>query len=297
MSETNRAKYSLLLSMFIWGTIGLFVKYIPLPSSVIAMMRGFVGAIFLFIIIKIKKQPMDRAAIRANLLKLCLSGVFLGFNWILLFEAYRYTTVATATLCYYLAPVIVILVSPIVLKEKLTWKKLVCVLVALIGMVFVSGILGVLKTGHFEKGEFTGILFGLGAACFYTGIVLVNKKIKDISAYDTTITQLAVAAIVLIPYVLLTQDLSAIRLDGTAIALLAVVCIVHTGIPYALYFGCMKSLKGQTVAIMSYIDPVVAILMSALVLKEELGVYGAIGAVLVLGATLASEFVNSKEKV
>ncbi len=296
MNETNKAKYSLLLSMFIWGTIGLFVKYIPLPSSVIAITRGFVGAIFLFIIIKIKKQPMDKAAIKANLLKLCLSGVFLGFNWILLFEAYRYTTVATATLCYYLAPVVVILVSPIFLKEKLTWKKLVCVLVALVGMVFVSGILGVLKTGHFEKGEFTGIAFGLGAACFYACIVLVNKKIKDISAYDTTITQLAIAGIVLVPYVLLTQDLSAIHLDGTAIALLAVVCIVHTGIPYALYFGCMKNLKGQTVAIMSYIDPVVAILTSALVLKEELGVYGAIGAVLVLGATLASEFVDSKEE-
>lgn len=292
MKEANTAKFNLLLAMFIWGTIGLFVKYIPLPSSVIAMARGFVGAIFLFVFIKIKKQPMDKAAIKANLLKLCLSGAFLGFNWILLFEAYKYTTVATATLCYYLAPVIIILLSPLVLKEKLTVKKLICVLIALIGMVFVSGIL---KTGFSGGSEYTGILFGMGAACFYACIVLTNKKIKNISAYDTTIMQLAIAGIVLVPYVLLTQDLSALELSGASIGLLAIVCIVHTGIAYALYFGCMNKLKGQTIAILSYIDPIVAILLSALVLKEPLGLYGAIGAVLVLGATLASEFVDSKQ--
>ena len=279
--------------MFIWGTIGLFVKYIPLPSAVIATVRGFVGAVFLFVFIKIKKQPMDRAAIKANLFKLCLSGAFLGFNWILLFEAYRYTTVATATLCYYLAPVIVILVSPLVLREKLTWKKLVCVLVALVGMIFVSG---VLQTGFSGGSEYTGVFFGLGAACLYACIVLINKKIKDISAYDMTIMQLAIAGLILLPYVLLTQDLSGVELSAKAIGLLAIVGIVHTGIAYALYFGCMKNLKGQSVAILSYIDPIVAILLSALVLREELGVYGAVGAVLVLGATLASEFVDSKEK-
>lgn len=293
MKESGRAKYSLLLAMFIWGTIGLFVKYIPLPSAVIATVRGFVGAVFLFVFIKIKKQPMDRAAIKANLFKLCLSGAFLGFNWILLFEAYRYTTVATATLCYYLAPVIVILVSPLVLREKLTWKKLVCVLVALVGMIFVSG---VLQTGFSGGSEYTGVFFGLGAACLYACIVLINKKIKDISAYDMTIMQLAIAGLILLPYVLLTQDLSGVELSAKAIGLLAIVGIVHTGIAYALYFGCMKNLKGQSVAILSYIDPIVAILLSALVLREELGVYGAVGAVLVLGATLASEFVDSKEK-
>lgn len=293
MKESGRAKSSLLLAMFIWGTIGLFVKYIPLPSAVIATVRGFVGAVFLFVFIKIKKQPMDRAAIKANLFKLCLSGAFLGFNWILLFEAYRYTTVATATLCYYLAPVIVILVSPLVLREKLTWKKLVCVLVALVGMIFVSG---VLQTGFSGGSEYTGVFFGLGAACLYACIVLINKKIKDISAYDMTIMQLAIAGLILLPYVLLTQDLSGVELSAKAIGLLAIVGIVHTGIAYALYFGCMKNLKGQSVAILSYIDPIVAILLSALVLREELGVYGAVGAVLVLGATLASEFVDSKEK-
>ena len=283
----------MLLAMFIFGTIGLFVKFIPLPSSVIAMARGIVGAIFLMTFITVKKQKLDKAAIKANLLKLCLSGIFLGFNWILLFEAYRYTTVATATLCYYLAPVIVILVSPLVLKEALTWKKLLCVFAALVGMVFVSG---VLDAGFSGGKEYTGILFGLGAACVYACIVITNKKIHDISAYDTTIMQLAIAGVLLIPYVLLTQDISALELTGKAVALLAVVCIVHTGVAYALYFGSMQKLKGQTVALLSYIDPIVAILLSALILKEPLGIDGAIGAFLVLGATLVSEFVDTKKE-
>ena len=293
MKENNNSKLVMMLAMFIFGTIGLFVRYIPLPSAVIAMVRGFVGAIFLFAVVKIKKQSFDKSAIKANLIKLCISGVLLGFNWILLFEAYRYTTVATATLCYYLAPVIVILVSPLVLRESLTKIKLLCVFAALVGMVFVSG---VLDAGFSGGKEYTGILFGLGAACVYAGIVIVNKKIHDISAYDMTIMQLAIAGIVLLPYVLLTQDLSGIVLSGKAIALLAVVAILHTGVAYALYFGSMQKLRGQTVAILSYIDPIVAILLSALILKEPLGVNGAIGAVLVLGATFASEIIDSREK-
>lgn len=292
MQDSKTSKLNMMLAMFIFGTIGLFVKYIPLPSSVIAMVRGLAGSIFLIAFVKIKKQKMEISAIKNNLIKLCLSGMFLGFNWILLFEAYRYTTVATATLCYYLAPVIVILVSPVILKEKLTWKKIICVLAALAGMIFVSG---VLEAGFSGGKEYTGIFFGLGAACLYAGIVLINKKINNISAYDMTIMQLAIAGIVLVPYVIFTQDISGVELSAKAVSLLAIVGIIHTGFAYTLYFGSMKGLKGQTVAILSYIDPIVAIILSALVLKEKFGLNGSLGAILVLGATFASEFLDNKE--
>ena len=165
------------LSMFIFGTIGIFVRHIPFPSSVIALARGGIGMLFLLLVVVLSKQKLSASDIRRNLLPLCLSGFFLGFNWILLFEAYRYTTVATATLCYYLAPVFVILVSPLILKEKLTAKKLICVAVALLGMVFVSG---VLETGLPSAGEGKGILFGIAAAAFYASVVLCNKHIHDI---------------------------------------------------------------------------------------------------------------------
>lgn len=284
----NKAKLELIASMFIFGTIGIFVRHIPLPSSMIALVRGFVGAFFVLLFVYLKKSKLDKVAIRKNFVMLALSGAFIGINWILLFESYHYTTVATATLCYYMQPIFVILASPILLKEKLTPKKVSCVLVALVGMVFVSG---VLQTGIPALSEAKGILYGLGAALFYATVVLMNKKITNISAYDKTIMQLGMGAIVLSPYVMLTQDFGTATLSMTPSlwALLLFVGLVHTGVAYALYFDSMKDLKAQTIAIFSYIDPIVAIILSALLLKENMGLYGVIGAVLVLGSTFISE--------
>ena len=287
MRKSNTAKLKLTISMFIFGTIGIFVRYIPLPSSILALARGLIGVLFLLLVMVVTKKKISFGAIRDNLLVLILSGAAIGVNWILLFEAYRYTTVATATLCYYLAPVLVILVSPLILHERLTAKKLFCVIVALGGMVFVSG---VLETGVSSLKEIKGILFGLGAASFYASVILLNKKLQNISAYDRTAMQLGVAAVVLLPYTLLTQSVEIDLLSPRVIVLVLVVGIVHTGMAYAMYFGSMKYLKAQTVAIFSYIDPVVAILLSAIILQEGLGIMGIIGAVMILGATFISEY-------
>lgn len=285
------ARTKLILAMTIFGTIGIFVKYIPLPSSVIACVRGFVGVAFLLLMTFVKKSKISFKDIKKNLLLLVISGAFIGINWILLFEAYRYTTVATATLCYYMAPIFVTLASPFILKEKLTLKKGLCVFTALIGMIFVSGIVG---TGSLQI-NLPGILCGVGAAFFYACVILLNKHIKDISSYDMTMTQLFVAAVVILPYTLLTADISAVTLDVKAIICLFIVGIVHTGFAYMIYFSSISSLKAQTVAIFSYIDPVIAIILSALLLKEKMGLFGFIGAILILGSTLLSE-INFKKK-
>ena len=280
------------LSMFIFGTIGIFVRHIPFPSSVIALARGGIGMLFLLLVVFFSKQKLSASDIRRNLLPLCLSGFFLGFNWILLFEAYRYTTVATATLCYYLAPVFVILVSPLILKEKLTAKKLICVAVALLGMVFVSG---VLETGLPSAGEGKGILFGIAAAAFYASVVLCNKHIHDISSYDMTIMQLGIATVVLLPYTLLTESVGDLQFTAGALGMLLFVAIVHTGVAYALYFSSMQGLSSHTIAIFSYVDPIVAIMLSALLLQEPMGISGIIGAVLILGSTLISGLPEKTE--
>ena len=256
-----------ILSMFIFGTIGIFRRYLPLPSSLVAMARGAIGMVFLLAVMGLMKKKLDIASIKKNLPKLCLSGVCLGVNWILLFEAYNYTSVATATLCYYLAPMFIILVSPALLKEKITTRKLACVGVALVGMVFVSG---VLDAGISSIAELKGIFLGLAAAVFYASVVLLNKKTAGIPANDRTIMQLGVSAIVLLPYVLLTENFAEMSFTPGVVGMLIVVGILHTGVAYALYFGSLRELKAQTAAILSYIDPVVAILLSALLLKESM---------------------------
>lgn len=285
------ATLKLTLSMFIFGTIGIFRRYIPLPSSMVAMTRGIVGMLFLLAFLRIRRVKLNGAAIRKNLWTLVISGAVMGVNWILLFEAYNYTSVATATLCYYLAPIFIIIVSPFLLKEKITARKIACVCVALLGMVFVSG---VLQTGISGLSELKGILLGVGAAALYATVVLLNKKLTDVPAYDRTIIQLGAAGVALLPYVLLTENMAAMEFTGLSTLMLAIVCMVHTGVAYALYFGSLMDLKAQTAAILSYIDPVVAIILSALFLKESMGVFGMIGAVLVLGAAIVSELPEKK---
>ena len=274
------------LSMFIFGTIGLCRRWIALPSSLVAMARGAIGMFFLLLVLRMRKGRLDRPAIRRALPVLILSSVALGVNWILLFEAYNYTSVATATLCYYFAPMFIILASPLLLREKLTARKLICVCTAFAGMVFVSG---VLKTGFSGASELKGVALGLCAAVFYAVVVILNKRLTDLPALDRTILQLGLSAVVLLPYVLITEPVAELAFTGVSLLLLVVVGIVHTGFAYALYFGALPEVKAQTAVILSYIDPVVAVLLSALLLRERMDALGVIGAVLVIGAAMVSE--------
>lgn len=285
-STLSKSRNMLIVSMCIFGTIGILRRYIPLSSSLVALVRGIIGSLFLLLVCVISRRKLNHKAIKQYILPLALSGAAIGFNWILLFEAYNYTSVATATLCYYLAPILVILASPVVLKEKMTGKKLLCSIAALIGMVLVSG---VTEAGFSGMAELKGILFGLGAAILYAGVILTNKKMPGVPSYDKTIFQLSLASIALLPYVLLTENWSTLALTPTAVILLLVAGILHTGIAYWLYFGSMDNLPSHTVALMSYIDPILAIFLSVILLREPMSLPAGIGAVMILGAAYLSE--------
>ena len=290
----KKANMAFVLSMVIFGTIGIFRRYIPLPSGLIAFSRGLIGMLFLLVFVAVRGIRLSKENICKNGLKLLLSGAFLGFNWILLFEAYRYTSVAVATLCYYMAPILVVLASPLLFGERLGGRKLLCVVVALAGMVLVSG---VVDTGFGGGENAKGVLLGLGAAVLYASVVLMNKKITGISSYEKTIVQLGTAAIVILPYTLLTETVDPQAWSLRSVLCLLFVGIVHTGVAYALYFGAVSDMKAQTAALFSYLDPVVAILLSALLLGEPMTLWVGIGAVLVLGAALLCEMEPATRQV
>lgn len=296
-AETNRPGALLMLasSMLIFGTIGLFRRYIPLSSGLLAFSRGILGALFLGLFLMIRRLPEQRLKKRKDswnrasapvFFLLILSGALIGVNWILLFEAYNYTTVATATLCYYMQPTIVILLSPLFFHERLTAKKLVCAFLAVLGMFLVSGAAG---EGIPQGDASRGILCGLGAAALYASVVIMNKCIRNIDPYLKTILQLASASVCLLPYLAVTGQLSYVKLDSFSFLMLLVVGIVHTGIAYTLYFGSTDGLRAQTIALFSYIDPVSALFISVLFLHEPMGAAGLAGAVLILGAAFAAE--------
>lgn len=289
--QSRAALVRMAASMAIFGTVGIFIKKLPFPSAVIALGRGIVGSIFLLVTAAVAKQPLNIPAIKKNLKLLILSGAAIAVNWILLFESYKYIPVSTATLCYYLSPVFVILASPIVLKEKLTGIRLACVGAALFGMVLISGV----PQGGEESGtQFMGILLGCGAAILYAAVVLINKFIKDIAANDCTVMQLGTVAVVLLPYVLLTENIAALDWKPGYTAMLIFVGIVHTGIAYKLYFGAVPYVEGQTIALLSYIDPVITIILAAIVLGEPITIYSIAGAILILGSTMVSELFGKK---
>lgn len=282
-------KMKILTSMAIFGTVGIFVRFIPMASAGIAFCRGVLGCIFLLALMALTGKKPNLEDMKRNGWILAISGAAIGINWILLFESYRYTTVAIATICYYLAPAFVTLASPLV-GEKLTVKKLVCIGVALVGMVFVSGVL----QGN-QESSFLGVVLGVGAAVFYASVILLNKKLSPIGAYDKTLCQLGAASVVVAPYILLTGGIYFGDMAPVSWIMLAVLGVVHTGFAYALYFGAIRDVNAQTAAILSYLDPVLSILLSALILRERLDIFSLIGAMLILGSALYSELPTGKK--
>lgn len=285
------AKPLMILAMAIFGTVGLMTHYINLPSTVIVLIRGSVGVASMLLLIILMRYRLNRSHIRRNLKVLLASGVCLGLNWIFLFEAYKTIDVSIATLCNYLTPAFVILVSPIFLKESLTFRKVVCVAVALFGMVLVSG---VLQKGSIDQTELIGIGAGILGAVFYTGMIIFNKKLDDIRPYDMTIVQLAVGTSVVILYALFSVDFGCIVFDSSSIILSVVMGVVQTAIAFTLYFGSLHFLDAQTAAVYGYVEPILSLFLAAVVLGESLGTVGWIGAVLVLGSTLAYELIAGR---
>lgn len=278
------AKIMLIISMVIFGTLGIFTRNIAISSGELALYRAILAAVLIFVYLIVTKQKTDFRSTKKELLLLLLSGTAMGINWILLFEAYKYTTISAATLSYYFAPVIVIVACPILFKEKLSGRQMICFLMSALGLVLITGI-GDLRNDN----DFIGILFGLGAALFYAAVILLNKFIKNVEGIYRTFLQFLSAIVILIPYVKMTSGVTLGNLNFTGWVNLLIVGFIHTGITYCMYFSSLKELPGQKAAILSYIDPLVAVLISVAILGETMTIWQAIGGVFILGFTLWNE--------
>ena len=285
MNTTKRARLFLILSMASFGTLAPFVRNISVSSGELALYRAILASLLIGGFLLITRQKTVFPSLNKELYLLLFSGMAMGFNWILLFEAYKYTTVAIATLSYYFAPVIVTLVSPLLFHEKLTKKQILCFLMSTLGLSLVIGITNLGSGGN----NAIGIAFGLGAAVLYATVILLNKFIKGVTGIHRTFLQFLAAIAVLAPYVLVTSGVNLGNLDFTGWGCLLVVGFVHTGITYCLYFTSLKELSGQEAAILSYIDPLVAVIIGILLLREPFSWQQLVGGALILGFTLLNE--------
>ena len=285
----KKARVMLSVSMVIFGTLGLFVRSIPVSSGELALYRAILAALTIGAVLLISRQKIPFAKIKREVPLLLLSGAAMGINWILLFEAYKYTTVSAATLSYYFAPVIVTAVCPILFREKLTVRQILCFVFSTVGIVLVTGF------GMKGGTDLIGIGFGLCAAVFYATVILLNKFIKNVEGIHRTFLQFLAAIAVLVPYVACTGGVTLGSMDGIGWGSLLIVGLVHTGFAYCLYFPAVKELPGQKTAILSYIDPLVAVFLSVTVLGENMTLLQAIGGILILGFTLLNEVAPKKE--
>ena len=270
MRKINLSKVFFIISVFIFGTISLFVKNINLSSEEIALYRAMIAFSCLFVFLVVQGKLVSFERIKKQIISFAISGALMGFNWILLFESYNYTSVSVATLAYYFAPVIVTFVSSFVFKEKLSAKNKLCILFSFLGIILVSGII----EEHFSKSNFMGF-----------------------DAINRTLIQFAFAIIVLLPYVLIKRGINIFSIDDISLINLLILGIVHTGIVYCLYFYSIKNMLGQEIGILSYIDPVVAICLSVIVLEETMSLIQYIGSIIIIAFAIVNEIRFKKNIV
>jgi len=285
MNKQKQAKLMLSLSMIIFGTLGVFTRNIAVASAELALYRAVMAFLLIAGYMLVTRQKIDLKAIKKELFLLLFSGMAMGINWILLFEAYKQTTISIATLSYYFAPVIVTVVCPLLFRERLTRKQMLCFVMSTVGLVLIIG------GGGIDGGNnhILGILLGLGAAAFYATVILLNKFIKNVAGIHRTLFQFLAAVCLLLPYVFSVGGLHLQVLDTRGWICLLIVGLVHTGLTYCMYFSALKELRGQEVAILSYLDPLVAIVVSVLVLGEPITLFQLLGGILILGFTLWNE--------
>lgn len=284
MRKVVNPRMMMVLSMATFGTLGIFVRNISVSSGELALYRAVLAAVMIGIFLLVTKQKIIFTNMKKEIPLLLISGMAMGMNWMLLFEAYKYTTVSAATLSYYFAPVIVTIICPVLFKEKLTGKQIICFTMSTLGIVLITGI-----SGAGGKNDFVGILFGLGAAVLYATVILINKFIKNVEGIHRTFLQFLAAIVILIPYVLTTGGITLGKLNGIGWVNLLIVGLIHTGVTYCMYFSALQKMSGQKVAILSYIDPLVAIFISVTILGETMTLWQIIGGVLILGFTLWNE--------
>ncbi len=279
--RTNRLM--LILSVLAFGTVGLFVRQISLPSQKIALYRASIAFLVLFAFLLFTGRIKLLYEHRLQVPKFLLTGAVMAFNWILLFEAYRYTSIALATLAYYLAPTLMILFGVLFLRERLSFFQTLCFVLSTLGLVLMLGV------SWGSENDFKGILLGLSSAVLYASVVTINRGAKEVDGILRAFVQFFGVILVMTPFIALRGGFHLHLLNSPGLLSLLVLGVFHTGLCYCLYFISIVHLKGQQVAILSYLDPLTAVLLSTLFLGESISPMQLLGGFLMLVFSLLNE--------
>ena len=275
--------------MVIFGTISYFVKNVAVSSAEIALWRVVIATAVILVIKLIRHEKLPFKQARGDFFLLCLSGLAIGGDWILFFEAFKYTSVSVTTLSYYFCPVLLMVLSPVIFKEHINLRQWLYFILATMGLVLIISA----RTRGSDK-ELIGIALGLAAAVCYAFIIIINKRIKSVSGLDKTVFQFFAAIVVLGVYVSLSSGFHAAELEPKGLIYLIILGLVHTALAYILYFSSISKLPAQKVAMLGYIDPLVAVIISVVLLQEHITLLQLVGGAMIIGFTILNELGEAK---
>lgn len=278
-------KYISALLMF--GSNGIVASYILLNSYEIVFLRTLIGSLFLILVFFLSKKKSMFLKNKSHFLYLVISGAAMGASWIFLYEAYAQIGVSIATLAYYCGPVIVMILSPVLFKEKLTGAKLIGFFAVVIGMFCVN-------SKNLSQGIISwGLIFGILSAVMYSVMVIFNKKAVTITGLENSMCQLIISFLAVAVFMGLKQGFSINIMQANLMPIL-LLGVVNTGVGCYFYFSSIDDLPVQTVSICGYLEPLSALIFSAAILGERLNTLQIAAAVLILGGAMFGELFGIK---
>ncbi len=275
-------------ALLLFGLNGIVASHIPLNSYEIVFLRTLIGSILLVSLFVLSKEKFHVKTYKQDTIFIILSGISMGTSWMFLYEAYQQIGVSLSSLLYYCGPVIVMILSPIIFREKLTAPKLLGFVTVLIGIFLVNG-------SAADSNNPWGLVCGAMSAVMYFFMVTFNKKSKNISGMENSVIQLVVSFLTVAAFTGIKQGF-AMNIPTDAWLWIFVLGIVNTGIGCYLYFSPLAKLPVQTVAVCGYLEPLSAVVFAALLLGETMTFAQIVGAVCIIGGAMIGELVKSKSK-
>lgn len=268
----------------LFGLNGIVASKIALSSYEIVFLRTFIGSILLVFIFKISKGKFRIKENKKDALFITLSGMAMGASWMFLYEAYQRIGVSFASLLYYCGPVIVMVLSPLLFKEKLTWNKLLGFAVVLAGVFLING------KAATNAGNAWGLFCGAMSAVMYSLMVILNKQSKQIAGMENAVLQLFVSFLTVGVFVGIKQAF-VMHVPSNAWAWILILGIVNTGIGCYLYFSPLSKLPVQTVAVCGYLEPLSAVIFASILLGEQMTFIQIIGTVCIISGAMMGELL------
>ena len=285
----NRPIVKYLSSLVLFGSNGIVASLIALSSMQIVFLRTMLGGLLLVALFLLCGGKFTFYKHKKHFFYLLLSGVATGASWMFLYEAYVQIGVGVASLLYYCGPVIVMALSPLLFGERLTQAKVFGFLIVILGVVFIN------TNSHGTGGNAFGFFYGVMSAVMYAAMVIFNKKAKSIVGLENSALQIVISFLTVAVFLGVKQGYT-MQIEPSSLLPIAILGFVNTGFGCYFYFSAIGRLRALTLSICGYLEPLSAVLMSAVFLGEALSFLQIVGAVLIIGGALLGEILKFKHK-